>query len=321
MAILKKLPLIFLPLLLTSCYETFDPKIDSKPVLCLNSLITAGDPVYVEVSRSWVFTDVAGEKDHSVKDATVTLFANGEQVDTGYLPKEGDRIHIHAFSPTYGEADADVTVPCPSLISRLAFEPISSSITDDEYTTHGKQRMLQFSIMVEMDISDSPDASEYYILLPSAFSSKGTLSQGSLDLRDPIFTEYISTMEDILGYSRSDVIFFSDRQFSSHPHSVLFGFNGCQYRSSFPGHIPTGLECGIEFTLWTISKSYYNWLCYRWQTEDGMLVDFADMTLADSIWGYSNVSTGAGVVAARSRSSATLDLSTFISTEISETGN
>lgn len=312
MDFLKRLPLIFLSLLISSCYETFDPKVDSTPVLCLNSLITAGEPIDLEVTRTWLYTDEAAQNDHSVNDATVTVFANGEQVEPGYSPKEGDVIRIHAYSPTYGEAEAEVTVPVPSSVSHISFEPIYYSVTDDDNTPSGRQRTLNFSINVEMGISDLEDLSEHYILDQSTFCNVGSFWEGSINLRDPILTEYISTMEDWLGYTHGVDVFFSDRQFSSHPHTIVFGYNGCHYSCSLPEISPDGLECGMEFTLWTISESYYKWLLYRWQSEDGMLSDFIDMTLADQMWGYSNVSTGAGVVAARSSYAASIDLAPFI---------
>ena len=40
----------------------------------------------------------------------------------------------------------------------------------------------------------------------------------------------------------------------------------------------------------------------------------ADIGFADPTWGYSNVSTGAGVVAAQSTTSVTIDLTEFLKT-------
>ncbi|MDE6291095.1 MAG: DUF4249 domain-containing protein, partial [Muribaculaceae bacterium] len=88
---------------------------------CLNSLITAGSPIEVNVSRTWVYTDQAGEKDHSVDDATVRIYANGDLVDFGYIPEEGDNIRIHASSVRYGEAEAEVTVPVATPVSDVEF--------------------------------------------------------------------------------------------------------------------------------------------------------------------------------------------------------
>lgn len=66
----------------------------------------------------------------------------------------------------------------------------------------------------------------------------------------------------------------------------------------------------------TVSKSYYNWAIYKWNADNGINGDLADIGLAESKWGYSNVSTGAGVVAAQSTSEVTIDLKNFLKSAI-----
>ena len=63
-----------------------------------------------------------------------------------------------------------------------------------------------------------------------------------------------------------------------------------------------------------MSQSYYNWAVYRWNVDEGITGDLSDIGLAESKWGYSNVSTGAGVVAAQSFSKATVNLKEFLKT-------
>lgn len=86
MGILKKTLPLALIIPLAGCYEDFDPHIDSTPVLCLNSLITSGQPVDVSVSRTWLYTDTASERNHAVDDAIVTLYANGMPAGDGFIP-------------------------------------------------------------------------------------------------------------------------------------------------------------------------------------------------------------------------------------------
>ena len=76
------------------------------------------------------------------------------------------------------------------------------------------------------------------------------------------------------------------------------------------------LECGIYLYLTTVSTSYYNWAVYKWNVDEGIMGDLSDIGLAESKWGYSNVSTGAGVVAAQSSSKATIDLKEFLKTTL-----
>ncbi len=123
MDILKKTILLAFPLFLAGCYQVFDPKIDTDPVLCLNSLITAGETIYVNISRTWVYSDLAGTEDHSVNDAELQIFVNDILVDSDYIAQEGDHIHIIAHSTKYGDAEAEVTVPYATQISTVDFTP------------------------------------------------------------------------------------------------------------------------------------------------------------------------------------------------------
>ena len=67
-----------------------------------------------------------------------------------------------------------------------------------------------------------------------------------------------------------------------------------------------------------MSPSYYNWANYIWQRDSGTLTELGDYGFGDPIWGYSNVSSGAGVVAAQSKSVCTIDLTDFIQETIHE---
>ena len=122
MAILRYILASLLMLSLTGCYEDFDPTVDTRPVLCINSLITAGEPIEVEVSHTWVYNDKAAALDHSVDDAEVDIFANGRLVRPDYIPREGDEIHIAAHSAKYGMAEATVTVPIAMPIDMVDFK-------------------------------------------------------------------------------------------------------------------------------------------------------------------------------------------------------
>ena len=61
MAILRYILFLLSATILTSCYEEFNPAIDTKPVLCMNALITAGEPIEVEITHTWMFNDKAAE--------------------------------------------------------------------------------------------------------------------------------------------------------------------------------------------------------------------------------------------------------------------
>ena len=92
MAILRYIIPVLLVPFFSSFYEDFNPDIDTDPVLCLNSLITAGEPIEVRVTHTWRFNDEKSERNHEVADAVVTVFANEKVVGPDYPAKEGDRI-------------------------------------------------------------------------------------------------------------------------------------------------------------------------------------------------------------------------------------
>ncbi len=164
MAILRKIIILSLPLVLAGCREEFIPLIDTKPVLCLNSLITAGEPIEVSVTHTWLYTDVKGEKDHTVNDASIAVYANGSLVNDDYIAQEGDQIRIEAFSKTYGEAWAEVKVPIATPILDVSYQP---KVTDSWFE-NGQQGGLSvdisFNISTTLTISNDPESSQFYLL-------------------------------------------------------------------------------------------------------------------------------------------------------------
>lgn len=326
MDLLKKthaLLLFLLTLLLTGCYEDFDPKIDTEPVLCLNSLITAGEQINVRVSRTWVYTDEAGTKDHSVSDATVSIYANGIPVDSGYLPAEGDRIRIHAFSPKYGEAEAEVTVPVATGISGSDYSCTVTELSATQYPATGIRAHVRFDIRMSIDLQDRGETDDFHRLTHRTFDKGGgtytktrsavgaDLSGGNFEALDPVFYQQVDPFEDVM-YGSYHTMFFSDRLYNGEVKPLTFGFSNCTfYISNWDGD-PVDLECGWEITLFSISESYYNWLAYSDQESGIIFGDFTDVGLAEPIWAYSNVSTGAGVVAAQSSTTVTIDIRDFL---------
>lgn len=345
MAILKKLIISSLPLLLTGCYEDFDPQIDAKTVLCINSLISAGEPIEVSVTHTWVFTDEKDRQDHLVNDATVKIYANGNLTDSTYRAQEGDVIKIEAYSPTYGAAEAEVAVPVATQISDIIFSP---SLTHYWYVDHNEWGLgfdMDFDLAITISIPNDYNAERFYSLKFSPFvPDDDSVSSGSEDndddtdsrlrwstppssvnfyegqiyCNDPFFTEFVSTFDDVMDYgSQSDCAFFSNAQFDGESEDLHIGFHGCNFRISQWDRNPELLECGIKITLYSISKSYYNWINYSWQSDESIMADFINVGLAEPIWGYSNVSTGAGVVAAQSCTVATINLREFLEKTLS----
>ena len=302
----------------SGCYTDFAPDIEARPVLCLNSLITAGETISVDVTRSWVYTDVNGEKNHEVNDAVVNIFANGVRVEDDYLPEEGDEIRIRVFSPTYGEAEATVKVPVAPVLKDIECVPTVKEGRVHEYE-HTFCTTIDFDLGIRVTLEDSPEWQNYYHyglehyaeFVAGSDSTKGELSreEPSCIIRDgilqyeaePIFSEHISEFDAMMGGDAYGFAFFTDRQFSGTDYRLNLQYRNVQALiTCTPDNIEEVCDSGFIVCLSSVSESYYNWFNYCWQIYSGAIWDLSEMGLADPVKGYSNVSTGAGVVAARS---------------------
>lgn len=329
MAILKYFFAILPALLMTGCFEDFDPKIKAEPVLCINSLITAGEPISIEVSHSWVFNNPKGADDHKVDDASVDIFVNGSKVGVDYIVQEGDKIHIAAQSAQYGTATADVTVPYAAHIGNVTITPKVKNVYKGEDDYYGwLMDELVFDLHVKMEVIDKERIDNYYQFGYNWYNPavhdegdytltsypEASLSIGAFEYNaEPIFKEHVGVFESAMGNGDDiDFVFFTDRQFSEKSYPLNLNFSDIVFRVTAPSFDEKLLNCGINLYITAVSHSYYNWAIYKWNTDDGVIGDMSDIGLAEPRYAYSNVSTGAGVVAARTRASYTVELSDFI---------
>lgn len=328
MAILRYIFPITLLTLLTGCYETFEPKIDTEPVLCINSLITAGEPIEIEVTHTWVFNNEYESNNHSVDDAVISIYVNGTLQNEDYIPKEGDDIRIVAESGKYGSAEASVTVPEAVPISALEFTPEILSIWKNEEQPMSES--LSFNMKIAMKIVDPHLSDDFFRLdyvwkSPSAGEEDSdddfnapqltyaTFYPGTFDEdAEPIFKEHIDVFESVMGNDYDIMMIFSDRQFSGKDYTLNLHFNNASYHVDAPDYDSGLYDCSMVFTLATVSRSYYSRALYVWQRDMGIIGDLGDLGFAEPMWGYSNVSSGAGVVAAQSFATYTLSLKEFL---------
>lgn len=314
MAILRRLISLILPsILLTGCYEIFDPGLDIAPVLCINSIITAGEPIEVDVTRTWTFDDQTAEYDHDVSDARVTVYANGVRQDEDYVPAEGDVIRIVAESPAYGCAEAEVKVPVAASLDNISYTATVTDIWKND--RYGMCADLDFNIRLRMTIHDVDIATDDYFRLDYnwEYPSGCKFYIGGLDYNsEPIFKEHMGAFETITGSDDEILTVFSDRRFAGNSYTLDLFFNRGGYRVNSSSYDEEMLDCSVNLTLSTVSHSYYAGSIYNWQREMGGIDDLSDLGFAQPIWGYSNVSTGAGVVAARSCVEYTISLKDFI---------
>lgn len=370
--LLSLLPL--LPLLaLTSCYEDFDPNTPYRPVLCLNALITAGEPVEVDVTHTWFYTDREASRNHTVADATVTLYANGTPRPLAtYLPAPADTIRLHASSPTYGEAEATVVVPPATPVTLLP--PTFTLISTHTEPSLPMYQEAHFSLTLPLRLrpSHSPSSTYFHLAylptspaeineptsraeinepasrasLPSPESATvpsakargshasapasapasarashapySTLTLGALNYKaEPLFEEHIGTFESLTGIDSQRFLYFTARRFASGTYTLRLQFPEATYHVNSPHYSPSLYNAAISLTLYTISESLYNNAVYRWQHNLGSISTIADLGFADPIAAYSNVSTGAGIVAARTPTNLTLPLAPDIAAALS----
>ncbi len=318
MAILKKIYPIFFISLLASCEDVFTPDVANTPVLCVNSLITAGEPIEAVVSKSRLYTDTPDKSE--VKDADLRIYVNGKLQLDSYIPRESDNIKIVVANATLGRAEADVTIPKAIPTPKVKWETYDVSLWENEYW---QTTSISFKLNCELTIEDPAEENYYrftYSTSPEAEIQPDNfpltvISLGNLQYRqEPIFGEHIGIFESIMGGDSEGFSFFTDRQFAGKEYTLHLNFNNCHFEYK-KDRIP---ECLAHLVINSISPSYYNWANYLWQRDNGSLPELADYGFGEPIWGYSNVSTGAGVVAAQSKSVCTIDLTDFIRKTIYE---
>lgn len=316
--------------LLTSCEEVFTPDMPHTPVLCVNSLINAGESIEATVSKSRLYTDTASNAS-IVRDAVINIYSNGQLQLDSYIPKEGDEIRIVAQSPTLGQLEAKVVVPIAVPISDVKWTTSDVEIRSHQFgdvTLNRWEHEISFKLNVELTIADPSDENYYkfgYNLhefdgdsdrYGSLFAS-GNYGFWVTNLQynlEPIFSEHVGIFESIMGGDTDGFTFFTDRQFSGKSYTLHLRFDNCYYKCR-DDFMP---EPRLDLNLYSVSPSYYNWANYVWQRDNGTLTEFSDYGLGDPIWGYSNVSSGAGVVAAQSPSVCTVDFTEFIQQTINE---
>lgn len=181
---------IALTLLMTSCYTDFDPEADYTPVLCMNSVIESGEPIGVDLTRTFKWTEGSWSWDYEhrngqmVTDARISLIVDGTLRDTmtfteegpdneagnpqrgyfsDYRPAEGETIELVAISPTYGTASATVVMPGKVEIEKIDATPLQWKGYDYSYLTS-----FVVSQTYSVWFTDPVETDNFYRLLVSA---------------------------------------------------------------------------------------------------------------------------------------------------------
>lgn len=327
MAILNRLTYILalLGLSLTSCYSDFEPDVLSKPVLCMNAVFTAGDSVRVELTRTWRYDEGIPGEDFNifVTDAKVLLYVNDEAPETlvverhitsdpyfpqykdrdvfvskSYIPRPGDRIRLEAVSENYGAASAEVTVP-----RQIKIDHVEKEVKNIRPSRYGSIPYM-FDIDLLVYFTDSDATQDYYKFdcksSPYYYGDSGAIARFyyTLDLTaEPLFTEHVSTLESVIA-NTSGYSIFSDRQINGHTYPLHISLKDLQLDYNNPNNNPELANAGVDLILSAISPDYYKHVLSVWEAEDGIVGSLGGVGLGELVSTYSNVSSGAGIVAA-----------------------
>lgn len=346
MAILKKIILVLtLPILLSSCFSDFEPDIKSTPVLCMNCLLTEGDSIKLELTRTWRWSEgsVFDDLDINVLDADIKLFVNDSFTadlvrkdfvsDPGspfynvmkgytcdYIPVVGDKIRFEAHSDKYGDATAEVTIPEPVKIDSVETTVLNLGDISGFYGEGGTRYILDLNMLVWF--TDPSDKLNRYIFGASHTSSDSYYGDddrgweyiqfyGIDNTREPLFTEHVSALESVFS-EVSGYTIFSDRQISGKSYPLHISINSIEYSYRIPEDNPDYLSGSIDLELAAISPSYYDHVLSVWVANDGIAGSLGSVGLGDAVFEASNVSTGAGVVAAQAKYVYKLNLKKLI---------
>lgn len=331
--------LIVLPL--CSCFQDFEPDIKTTPVVCLNSLVTEGELIKLSVTRTWRWSEGNLHDDEAtvLKDAEVKLYVNDRYQETlryteepaldfnetdkyyylsSYCPAIGDRLRFEVSTSGYGDAHAEVEIPEKVDISDVRHQV---RITDRNENADATYVECMFDLSMKVGFDDPAGKENYYVFELSQTRPEGHIENGlyippdyyenvicsfDVDL-EPLFSEHISPLESIISDNYGWTV-FSDRQIEGRHYSlnivcdnVMYQYNATQ-KPETADHSAT-----IDIRLCSISKSYYDFMISLWQAEQGVSGALGGVGLGNPVWEKSNVSTGAGIIAARTVSTVRLN--------------
>lgn len=283
------------------CESDFDPDISEKPVVVINMLAEPGDRLSASVTHSWSHTGNPFP-DVTIDDAAVSYSVNGRHTGimvfnpaTGdykadYRPEAGDEIEISVVSDKYGSATGRTYVPKQVKIDKWSFNPVE--VTDYNGIVLGDTLSYLRRLNIEYSITFSDPAGEenYYMI-----SGKSYYETGGGFSSDPIISENNTPMDAIFSKNSTFVV-FSDRSIDGQTYTLRYT---CSY-IPFISVTEFGERLTDRIALCSISRDYYLYLLSIYKKYGDLNLNLEDMGLAEPKVIYSNVTTGAGIVAAQS---------------------
>ena len=283
------------------CESDFDPDINDKPVVVVNMLAQPGNKLSASITHSWSHTDNSFP-DVKIADATVSYSINGHRTgvmiynpvtgeyETEYTPEVGDDIEISVKSDIYGSVSGRTYVPEQVKIDKWSFNPVE--VTDYNGIVSGDTLSYLRRLNIEYSITFSDPAGEenYYMISGRQYHDTG----GGFS-SDPIISENNTPMDAIFSKNSTFVV-FSDRSIDGRTYTL-------RYTCSYTPFIPItdfAERLTDRIALCSISRDYYLYLLSIYKKYGDLNHNLEDLGLTEPKIIYSNVTDGAGIVAAQS---------------------
>ena len=304
--------------------DSFKP----APKLVLNGVTRAGEPVCVNLSRTWFHTD--GKPNLTISDADVKLYVNGqfrEQMSfvapseeglagsykASYSPATGDRIRITASALGYPDIAVDSELPKQMAIEDCRLKVQKNFWWEDDSTC---QYLADYTL--ELTVQDPPEEENYYLVHGKELQYNGYGSAGSEDFEvikgdtaywyatyirfseDPLFKNAVTAFDYIFGTGSSGDNYwgaFSDELIEGRTYTmrVPIGNGYTIYQNKEDQSIIHPKK--FRFYLQSISKDYYDYLKMLQELQSGSFTgDLASAGFAEPIRLPSNVEGGTGVL-------------------------
>lgn len=328
LAIIASLSLL---LLLAACDGPCVPPDDTPDVLCLNANAVAGDTVAVTLSHTFKAEASWIDKEQFLLPGNYKLFVNGTERAHNYIVTPGDEIAIQANSANYGSASAEVVVPKPVVDVDVTYKVSNVTVSHHDYV--GDQGYyVRCNIVFTLRFKDNAPTTDFYELaFNTYYGEKGaqwasyapvySYLMGSTDISvEPVLGEIVPDLDTSFGIEDLEFFCFTDNKFNGQTYPLRIAFTDAVLRvnkkkGQWPGD---DYDIGMEFDLRTISPSYYYWNAFEWTQNYSLMNILGEYGLAPNIPSYSNVSTGAGVVSARTSRRVKVSLKEFVDKAVKE---
>lgn len=337
------------PIFFSSCFTDFTPKQFETPVLYMNSLITSGKEIKVFVNHTSSFlsqkyiteeTCLEGVKlELYVNDHFVEIMElNGSDKELLYTSKytanEGDKILLRASHPEYGQAEAEVIIPQKvnpnEVVCNLTLDNgfwIDATLGGSTSTVH-LLTAHDPNVRIDLKFNDPNGLGDCYTLegFLQNKSLSGQTNDGAWDYAtfhfndEPIFSEHVSALEKVLDMDSYGCAFFSDRKIDGKSYSLRLSVDQGIMTFLNPIENPNVLDIKVILKFSHITKDYYNYLLSQWKVNDGFEGQLSSLGFAEEMQIYSNVSTGAGIIAARTVSECPVSLKDALGTYFRDAG-